>query len=99
MIDAPSRALSGLLLTALLVAGAAAQDAAAINAEIKKVEEKLKEEVDRVAKKKENLQVEFAALNRPETKTALQAKLAEIGAKHKEAVAGTKGTDSKPKLT
>jgi formylglycine-generating enzyme required for sulfatase activity len=106
MMDAPRRALSGYLVVFLIAAAALAQDPAKLAAEIKKAEEKLKEESDRVVKKKENLQVEFAALNSAEAKTALQAKLAEIGAKHKDAVLGkgakggdSKGTDTRPKVS
>lgn len=89
MMEAPRRALSGFLLVLVCaLAPAAPQDPAkdaakAINAELKKVDEKIKEEADRVAKKKEALQVEFAALIRPETKAALQAKASEIGAKYR----------------
>jgi formylglycine-generating enzyme required for sulfatase activity len=107
MMEAPRRALSGIVLGLLIAFAAAAQDAAkvtAINAEIKKVEDKIKEESERVARKKENLQVEFAALNHAETKTALQTKLAEIGAKHRAELkpAGAPkdghGAESRPKV-
>jgi formylglycine-generating enzyme required for sulfatase activity len=92
MMEAPRRALGGFILGLILaLTPLAPQDAAkdaakAVTAEIKKVDEKIKEESDRVAKKKEAVQLEFTALNRAETKAALQAKLAEIGAKHKDAV-------------
>src|SRR5687768_9199711 len=84
MMEAPRRALSGLVLGFAIVLPALAQDAAKpIQAEIKKIEEKIKEETERVAKKKDNIKVEFAALQRDDAKASLQAKLAEIGAKHK----------------
>ena len=111
MMEAPRRALSGFVLGLICALfPAAPQDAAkdavkAINSEIKKVDEKIKEESDRVAKKKEALQLEFTALGRPETKAALQAKLAEIGAKHKDAMKpvaaspDAKGTDTRAKVS
>jgi formylglycine-generating enzyme required for sulfatase activity len=104
MMEAPRRALSGFVLAAFFACvfpSAAPQDAGkdqakAIASEIKKVDEKIKEEGDRVAKKKEALQLEFAALGRPEAKSALQAKLVEIGNKHKGAFKPAKpGPDSK----
>jgi formylglycine-generating enzyme required for sulfatase activity len=102
MMDVPRRAMSGLLIVSFLACAAAAQDPAKLTAEIKKAEERLKEETDRVAKKKENLQVEFAALFRPETKAALQAKLGEIGAKYHDQVGaskrGAKPSDSRPSI-
>jgi formylglycine-generating enzyme required for sulfatase activity len=101
MMEAPRRALSGLVLSIAIVFPALAQDAAkdaakAINAEIKKVEERIKEESDRVAKKKENLQVEFAAMLRDDTQKSLQAKVAEIGAKHRAALSPAGGAESRP---
>ena len=53
MMEAPRWALSGLVLCLAVVVCAPAQDPAkAAQAEIKKVEDKIKEESDRVARKK-----------------------------------------------